>query len=605
MLLHKKGTILIIRYLIFSISGSKTQTPSFYYICNNNQIKWDLRLFVGILCAFIFPFVPRIQAQEQISSRAIPVQNDIIIGRTEILSTLSGVPFMAIQNLSTENFSIYNGQRFYPDSTYWLKLTLTNVSGSHTGYYLHFNSTASKIRLYQISPDGSVMSQKAGVLVPYSQRTTKSSLKDVVAFHIQRGDTTTLYLEISNALNYSNMQNYLSIVSQTEFNDHPKKSNLSSGAFLGCIGLLIVFAFILLGFSHDSLYLLYALYMLFIAGYFGSILHITEQRLFQNLPRLDLYFQWALYISQNLYILFLSHILKKEQLGKKPEYVSAILYITLPLLGILLMVSLYNYNLALIMNYFYSLMSILIAIVLFFMFYRQVRLQVRLILIGTLCMVIGALSDMVIIGPKYPGLFYSRMSFFQAGILAELILFMVAVLYSFFDEIQMKYIMEKNQLELQMEKLQKEKENILLKQEVDSKVRELATTSIKLNEKESVIVNLIKKLTELKPEQENATEIQYLIANLNLHLKNDSWNELEHYFNKVNPGFYTALHAKYPDLSANEQKICAYLKLNLSTKEIIAITGKSENTINVARSRLRKKMGMDTNENLQAVIAGI
>ena len=55
---------------------------------------------------------------------------------------------------------------------------------------------------------------------------------------------------------------------------------------------------------------------------------------------------------------------------------------------------------------------------------------------------------------------------------------------------------------------------------------------------------------------------------------------------------------KFPKLSPNEKKLCAFLRLNMSTKDIAALTRKSTSSIDVARTRLRKKLeisGTDTN----------
>ena len=56
--------------------------------------------------------------------------------------------------------------------------------------------------------------------------------------------------------------------------------------------------------------------------------------------------------------------------------------------------------------------------------------------------------------------------------------------------------------------------------------------------------------------------------------------------------FYKALNKKFPDLTNNERKLCAFLRLNMSTKEISAITFQSVHSITIARSRLRKKLNI-------------
>ena len=69
-------------------------------------------------------------------------------------------------------------------------------------------------------------------------------------------------------------------------------------------------------------------------------------------------------------------------------------------------------------------------------------------------------------------------------------------------------------------------------------------------------------------------------------------------FKEVNAGFYESLNQMYPDLTPNEVRLCAFLKLNMSTKEISSITHQSVKSINMARFRLRKKLDIDRDENL-------
>lgn len=70
----------------------------------------------------------------------------------------------------------------------------------------------------------------------------------------------------------------------------------------------------------------------------------------------------------------------------------------------------------------------------------------------------------------------------------------------------------------------------------------------------------------------------------------------------VNAEFYRRLQSKYPQLSKTEREICAYMKLNLSGKDIAQLRKTSINTINVARHRIRKKLGLERDEELEAVI---
>ena len=66
----------------------------------------------------------------------------------------------------------------------------------------------------------------------------------------------------------------------------------------------------------------------------------------------------------------------------------------------------------------------------------------------------------------------------------------------------------------------------------------------------------------------------------------------------VHPEFFNRLGEKFPNLTPYEMKLCAYLKINLSTKEISQIMNVTIAAINKSRQRLRKKIGADPEENL-------
>jgi len=89
---------------------------------------------------------------------------------------------------------------------------------------------------------------------------------------------------------------------------------------------------------------------------------------------------------------------------------------------------------------------------------------------------------------------------------------------------------------------------------------------------------------------------------MKLNVDNTVWNEFEVRFQQVHRDFYQKLTERYPDLTPNEIKICAFLKLNMTTKDISAITFQTVKSIQVARNRLRKKMGIDREENLIALL---
>ena len=96
-----------------------------------------------------------------------------------------------------------------------------------------------------------------------------------------------------------------------------------------------------------------------------------------------------------------------------------------------------------------------------------------------------------------------------------------------------------------------------------------------------------------------------LFFNVQTSLSKDSWKEFEVRFQQVHTDFYKKLTNKYPYLTSNDLKLCAFLRLNMSTKEISAITFQSYNTLSTARYRLRKKLGLDDHANLVSFLSQI
>ena len=161
-------------------------------------------------------------------------------------------------------------------------------------------------------------------------------------------------------------------------------------------------------------------------------------------------------------------------------------------------------------------------------------------------------------------------------------------------------------------KLKLKEENLLLErkklnQDLEYKKKELVSNMMYLMEKNEFITSISKKLIELKPDakKDNKDLIQQIINEIRQNSSTKMWEEFEIRFKEVHKDFYNELHKTHPDLTLNEVKICAFLRLNMSTKEISAITHQSVKSINMARFRLRKKLHIDRDENLIAYLKSL
>ncbi len=156
--------------------------------------------------------------------------------------------------------------------------------------------------------------------------------------------------------------------------------------------------------------------------------------------------------------------------------------------------------------------------------------------------------------------------------------------------------LEKTNLKLENDNLQLEKTN--LKQDLVIKNKELTTNVIYLVEKNEIIRNISEKLLKAKKSMkpENKEIIRGVLWELQQTLDNDIWDEFEMRFQQVHNDFYAQLQEKHPDLTPNDKKLCALLRLNMTTKDIAAITKLSQGSIEVARSRLRKKLNISNTD---------
>jgi tetratricopeptide (TPR) repeat protein len=94
----------------------------------------------------------------------------------------------------------------------------------------------------------------------------------------------------------------------------------------------------------------------------------------------------------------------------------------------------------------------------------------------------------------------------------------------------------------------------------------------------------------------SAEELQSILQQIRSMEHDNAWNDFEVRFTQIHSDFYERLNAVYPDLTPNEKKLCAFLRLNMTTKDIASITHQSTHGINVARTRLRKKMNLANSE---------
>ena len=171
---------------------------------------------------------------------------------------------------------------------------------------------------------------------------------------------------------------------------------------------------------------------------------------------------------------------------------------------------------------------------------------------------------------------------------------------------QIKYLKEtKKELELtelSNTKALVEAKNEQLNQRIENKNRELAISTMSMIKKNTLlgtIKNELLKVTEV-------SEIKKVVNNIDKDINNDDdWKFFEEAFNNADQDFLKKIKDIHPSLTPNDLRLCAYLRLNLSSKEIASLLNISTKSVEIKRYRLRKRMNLDHGTNLIGYILSV
>lgn len=159
--------------------------------------------------------------------------------------------------------------------------------------------------------------------------------------------------------------------------------------------------------------------------------------------------------------------------------------------------------------------------------------------------------------------------------------------------------------EIEMKELEAQRKimrinNDKLKQDIENKNRELAISTMSLVKKNEFLSKIKNELLEVK---EKDSKLNNVLKAINKSLNNsDDWKFFEQAFNNADKDFLKKIKSKHPALTPNDLKLCAYLRLNLSSKEIAPLFNISTRSVEVKRYRLRKKMDLPHEESLTSYI---
>jgi len=191
------------------------------------------------------------------------------------------------------------------------------------------------------------------------------------------------------------------------------------------------------------------------------------------------------------------------------------------------------------------------------------------------------------------------------------------LLYRFFNRsIEKSRIKEKEQQrskykqreqQFKEDALETEKEMIRLRNEklnleMIHKEKELANSTLMIIQKNEMLNKLMHDLNRVKSaltDEQHKNQLNSTIKKISREIDNEKqWQVFNTHVEQVHEQLFIKLKEKYPDLTPRELSLCAYLRMNISSKEIATLMNISTRGVEISRYRIRKKLGLDRNANL-------
>jgi FixJ family two-component response regulator len=153
----------------------------------------------------------------------------------------------------------------------------------------------------------------------------------------------------------------------------------------------------------------------------------------------------------------------------------------------------------------------------------------------------------------------------------------------------------------------RKQEDDKLNTELEHHKKELAIAALHLANYQKRNEELLIEIKKLIPfiNKEGMEIVRKIINDNKSNYESDFLDVFETQFRDIHTNFYGLLDHQHPELTPTEKKICTFLKMNLNSKEIAVLLLSTPASIEVARSKIRKKIGLDHSQSLTEYISGI
>ena len=189
------------------------------------------------------------------------------------------------------------------------------------------------------------------------------------------------------------------------------------------------------------------------------------------------------------------------------------------------------------------------------------------------------------------------------SIWAIMVYLIMAIIIGYMVRKAMHAYMYKRKMQMRKEN-EEEMKKRKMKMELDHKAQDLAASTMNVIRKNEILLDIdseLESISEITAEDRNKllkklAKIRHMIKE---NIQHDNiWQQFEKNFDIVYDDFLKRLGEQYPQLTVSDKKMCAYLKMDLSSKEIAPLLNLTVRSVEMTRYRLRKKLGLSREDNL-------
>lgn len=474
----------------------------------------------------------------------------------------------------------------------WVYFVIKNNTDRPNTFYLNGQLT-DYVELYQVLDDQPKLISSSGYLMPFADRAILDWGLIVSGSIPAQSEREYLYRLKSVTKNSRHFMDYalpgcIKLYLQPAYENTYKLRRRLTYFFLGAIFIMFVYNLCI---SFITLYKEYFLFSLYNIATVLTCLFITDAHLETGLLQTTDWVRNVQYMCfSSIALFYLLFLVKCLDLKIHMPRVYRVLK-WIPWLYLVIFVALIfsYYEISLYLTIVIGTFSFLVTLYCSFRLSFDIPIARFILAANIIVGIVGLLNIINLLGWVSTSIMIHTSYTLQ---LVEVVIFSFAVAYKLrvskraMHQVRYQNEIQKERLNIE-EAMRKE-----LEKDVNQKARSLTATSIQLlnfNDKLTEIVNKVK----LDARTGNNSS-EYVIKELdNLKKAESYWKSIKTHFENVHPNFFSKLEQNFPNLTSNDHKLLAFLKMKLSNKEIAIILNVSRRAVEQAKRRVKKKLGMD------------